>query len=380
MTARARVCIMTSSHTAFDERIFHKQAKSLAGAGYEVTIVAPHAAGEVLDGIRVKAVPKTKGLLKRAFLTAPRVLRAALREGADIYHFHDPELLPAGLLLRLLGKRVIYDAHEYYKQNFLSRRPASGALTRLTANVLDSIETQASRLFNGVIVVDRVTKDKFKGRAVTVSNFPYRPGKPARFKPRGGGFKCVYAGGLSADRGLFKMIEAMEHVDRPARLILLGRVSEEDRLRARKMKGYERVEFLGFRPWPEVLKLLPECDLGLVLLQPVPAYIHAGEGTVKLFEYMASGLPVLGSNFPNLARIIMGEGCGATVNPADPVEIAGKIMYLADNPDVASGMGKNGWNAVMEKYNWEMEAEKLFGLYSRILDECVVVSGRKAVA
>ncbi|MGC2422919.1 MAG: glycosyltransferase, partial [Nitrospirota bacterium] len=234
------------------------------------------------------------------------------------------------------------------------------------AYAFDLLETFASSFFDGVIVVDRTIGNKFKGRATVVSNYPYSPKNPLLPKGRGKEFKCVYAGGLSADRGLFKMIEAMEHLNRPARLILIGTLSDEDRVKAGKMKGYEKVEHLGSRSWSDVLNFLPECDLGLVLLQPVPAYILAGEGTIKLFEYMASGLPVLSSNFVNLERIIKETGCGATVDPTDPKEIAKKIMYFADNPEVAKHAGENGRTAIIEKYNWEEEADKLLRLYKFI--------------
>ncbi len=367
MKAKAKVCILSSGHPPYEGRVFEKEAKSLLKAGYEVVFVAPHTADEVLDGITVRAVPGFESLFRRALITAPLAFKASLREKADVYHFHDPELLPAGLLLKLLGNRVIYDVHEYNKQNFMSRQPGYWGLRKLIANVFDFFETLSSRIFNGVVVVDKVIEAKFKGRAVMVSNFPGRPVNPVRTKKSGGEFKCVYAGGIIADRGLFKMVEAMEHVERPARLILLGELSPEDRRKAEEMKGYERVDYRGYRPWQEVLSLLPECDLGLVLLQPVPAYMLAGEGTVKLFEYMGSGIPVLGSALPNLKRIIEREDCGLTVDSTDPVEIARKITYFIDNPEAARRMGENGRKAVMEKYNWEIEAGKLIGLYSRIL-------------
>lgn len=367
MSTGIRICILTSSHSPFDGRIFHRHAKCLAKAGYDTTIIVPHTADEVVDGVRIKAVPKSTSRFKRLLITPFYVFKAAIREEADIYHFHDPELILFGLLLKLLGKRVVYDVHEYYKLNYMTRRPSSSFLRYLFAYIFDFLETRVSRLYDGVVAVDRMIESKFKGMAVTVSNYPYRPGNSVRINARVGEFKCVYAGGLNADRGLFKMIEAMEHVDRPARLILLGSISDEYRRKSEKMKGYEKVEILGHRSWEEVQERLQECDLGLVLLQPVPAYFYAGEGTVKLFEYMGAALPVLGSNFPNLERIINEAGCGTTVDPTDPVEIARKIIAFAEDPINAKRMGENGRRAVMEKYNWETESKNLLGLYNRIL-------------
>ncbi len=366
MDAKTRVCILTSSHTAYDERFFHKQAKCLAGAGYDVTIVAPHHADEVANGIRIKAVAGAKSRHGRLLLNPVRVLAAGIREKAAIYHFHDPELIPAGLVLRLMGKKVIYDSHEYYKLKLLSRRRIPAVLRRLAAWSFDVLETLASLLFSGVVVVDSVTEVKFGGKATVVSNYPYKGAVAARAGRGDGIFRCVYVGGLSEDRGLFKMIEAMEYADSRVRLVLAGRISDNDLERAGRLKGFERVDYLGWIPWNKVLELLPGCDLGLVLLQPTPAYIYAGENTVKLFEYMSAGLPVLGSRFPNLEKIISETGCGVTVDPTDPVEIARRISLFAENPEASSRMGNNGRSAVADRYNWEAEAGKLLGLYDTL--------------
>ncbi|MHB8174458.1 MAG: glycosyltransferase, partial [Nitrospirota bacterium] len=100
-------------------------------------------------------------------------------------------------------------------------------------------------------------------------------------------------------------------------------------------------------------------------------YLYHGENSIKLFEYMMAGLPVLGSNFINLERIIMENECGLTVDPTDPARIAEKIMYLANNPEISRKMGENGVKAVMERYNWEKEEEKLLALYHKILNPVV---------
>lgn len=369
MKNKPKVCILTSGHNASNPRVFHKQAKSLAKAGYDVTFVAPDEADSVIDGVRIKAVPRLKNSLKRMTVTSARVFMAGLAEKAEVYHFHDPELIPYGLILRALGKKVIYDVHEYYRLKLESKGGIPSWLRGFAARAFDLFETIASRFFNGVIVVDQVTGGKFYGRAIQVSNYPYLPEESAQARHAGadGVFWCVYAGGLSGDRGLFKMIEAMEYVDGRVRLVLLGRCREKDWQKAKTLKGYEKVDWLGLLPWPDVMKLLPGCDLGLVLLQPTPAYLYAGENTVKLFEYMMFGLPVLCSDFPNLTRIVEGEGYGLAVDPTSPVRIAEKIMYLMENPELRKKMGERGKDAVDKKYNWETESKKLLGLYDRVL-------------
>src|SRR6266852_8296265 len=112
-----RVCVLTSVHSPFDVRIFHKECKALVQAGYRVSMVAPHEEDMVVEGVAIRAVPRSRRRIWRMTGTALHVLRKALAEQADVYHFHDPELIPVGLFLRACGKKVVYDIHEDVPQD-----------------------------------------------------------------------------------------------------------------------------------------------------------------------------------------------------------------------------------------------------------------------
>ena len=107
------VCMLTSVHSAFDTRIFYRQARTLAKAGYSVTIIAQHDKDELVDGIGIVALPKPKNRLWR-MLGTWRVFKLALKQKSEIYHFHDSELIPVGLLLKLFadGKVIYKDRQE----------------------------------------------------------------------------------------------------------------------------------------------------------------------------------------------------------------------------------------------------------------------------
>src|SRR6476469_5707469 len=117
---RVHVVQLTSVHFADDLRII-KECRSLAGAGYQVTLIAPHPSDEITGGVQIRGVPVVEGRLRRMTLTVWRTYREAVRQRADIYHFHDPELIPVGLLLKARGKKVVYDAHEAYPQKILCK-------------------------------------------------------------------------------------------------------------------------------------------------------------------------------------------------------------------------------------------------------------------
>lgn len=116
-----KICHITTVHPAHDARIFYRMCAGLAAKGHEVTLIASAPfAGE----FGVRSSPWNKriapaGRISRIILA----LRAALAENADIYHFHDPELISLGLALKLLrpSKIVVYDVHEDYPSMMLEK-------------------------------------------------------------------------------------------------------------------------------------------------------------------------------------------------------------------------------------------------------------------
>src|SRR6476646_3801063 len=111
---RPRIVHLTSVHTARDNRILDRECRYLATRGYSVTLIAPHACDEMIDNVYIRAVPTPSSRRQRMAHVGRAVYRLAVAEDADLYHFHDPELIPFALLLRRRNKKVIYDVHEDY--------------------------------------------------------------------------------------------------------------------------------------------------------------------------------------------------------------------------------------------------------------------------
>jgi glycosyltransferase involved in cell wall biosynthesis len=151
----------------------------------------------------------------------------------------------------------------------------------------------------------------------------------------------------------------------PARLALAGQFSEpglEAELSAHA--GWARVTAHGQLDRDGVRRVMARAIAGLVTLHPVANYLEALP--VKMFEYMAAGIPVIASRFPLFRDIVEGGHCGLCVDPVDPQAIASAIDYLVTNPDIAKLMGENGRKAVLEKYNWSGQALKLTDFYGVI--------------
>ena len=167
-----KVAHLTSVHTPFDTRIFHKECKTLAQAGYDVVLVAPHDRDEVVGGVRIRARPAPRNRLDRVSRTVWRVYRAARAEDAEVYHFHDPELIPVGLLLHMQGKPVIYDVHEDDVTAIRQKPYLPRALRPLLAAILGRMEACVARCFH-IVVAEKYYTRRFPG-ATTVLNYPIR--------------------------------------------------------------------------------------------------------------------------------------------------------------------------------------------------------------
>jgi glycosyltransferase involved in cell wall biosynthesis len=364
-----KVCILTSVHPPFDTRIFHKQAKTLVKAGYDVTLIAQHDGDEVVDGIKIIALPKPKNRFQRMMGTW-RVFRIALRQKADVYHFHDPELLPAGMLLKILTKgRVIYDVHEDYPAAILTKHWLTPPVRKPIAKIANYIEKWGASRLNYIVAATKDIAGKFErtGEVATIKNYPI----VERFQPiprcDTGQPTLIYAGGLSPIRGISEIVHAMTYLDscRNARLVLYGKFETESyRGLVQGLQGFDWVEYRGLVKPEDAWQQLGFATIGIVCFLPAPNHINAMPN--KLFEYMAAGIPVVASNFPLWKEIVEGNNCGLTVNPLCPSEIARAIEYLLDHPAEALHMGENGRRAVLEKYNWEAESKKLLEIYERL--------------
>jgi glycosyltransferase involved in cell wall biosynthesis len=362
---------MTSVHAPDDARIFAKECRTLAAAGYDVHLIAPKADDEVSHGVRIWGVraPRSGHRLERMTSTVLQVYRRARSIGAELYHFHDPELMPIATLLARSGRPVIYDAHEDLAAAMLDKPWLPRRVRHPVARLAARIEPATASRLAAVVAATPAIAERFSGRGcevVTVNNYPDLTDFEATGRPGVSKEPAVcYVGGITAIRGIDTMVDAIAKTD--ARLLLAGPFDPRglaDGLRA--SPGWGQVVSFGPVRRPQVAEIFARAMAGVVVFKPAANHLRAQP--TKMFEYMSAGLPVIASNFPLWRNIVEGNACGICVDPMSPAALADAIRWILANPEEAAEMGENGRRAVRTTYNWEAEGRRLTTLYRRLLD------------
>lgn len=368
--AQTRVVHLTSAHPRTDVRIFHKQCKSLAQAGYDVHLCVADGLGDAeLDKVHIHSIERPTGRLQRMLLKPLQVWSKARQLNAAVYHFHDPELIFIGLLLRLSGKKVIYDVHEDVPRDILTKAWIPGPLRSLIAFTVEHVENFAARCYSAIVAATPHIAARFarvQPKSVDINNFPILSEllsieRPSSIEPTAR--TVCYVGGISRVRGAIEMIQAIELAD--ARLIMAGPIETESlRKELESLPGWRKVDYRGVVGRDAVRQIYSESQLGLVLLHPIANYLDSLP--VKMFEYMAAALPSLASDFPLWKDILEPRNAGRCTAPLDVAGVAQQIDRMLDDPALSLQMGKNGRQAVIQTYNWGLEEAKLVALYGQL--------------
>ena len=369
---------LTTLHPRDDARIYIKEVKTLASSlPHEVVLMVADGKGNEDKEQQGRVYVYDLGLLGggrfgRFIFGSWRAFFAINKHRPTVVHFHDPELIPLAMLLKIIVCKVIYDIHEDLPRQILSKEWLPAILRKPITEFMRCLEWLAAKVFDAIVPATPKIAERFPvDKTAIIQNFPVVKEMlgfmqvPYIQRPKA----FAYAGYITKDRGIFEVVQALHmlHEINGIRLDLAGKFTQrglEDELKL--LSGWPLVRFHGWLSREQLALFLGSVRAGLVLHHPIPNEIDAQP--IKLYEYMSAGLPIIASNFPLLMQIIEDVGCGLIVDPLDIKAVAAAMRWLLDHPDDAEAMGRRGRQAVLRIYNWDVEAVKLINLYNKILD------------
>ncbi len=363
-----RICHITTVHSPFDTRIFHKECITLVKEGYEVILIAPHPMDEKIKRVQLRGIPVHRNRLKRFFIGNWNVVIKAFSAKARLYHYHDPELFFACLLLRLCGKKIIYDMHEDLpKQVMIKNWMGSKVFRKLISYLVKMLEWFELKMFNAIIVVVPELQNRLgTNKTILLRNFP-RKELAESAVPVLKSFPepvVIYAGGLTKVRGVRELINAVALSKHNLRLWLAGKwESETFRDECKEITGWDRVIELGNLPHEEVYRYMKSSAIGMCTLYETENVKVSLP--VKGFEYMACHIPMVMSAIRYWEKIF--SGCALFCDPLNAQQIAGCIDQILDDEMLKKNMIAKSDELIANEYSWEVESLKLVRLYKHLL-------------
>lgn len=381
-TAR-RIVHISTVHQPFDQRIFYRECVSLAAAGYDTHLLAPLPVSQLeRQGVHVHSLgslaEQRLGLaVGRRWQRIQRAAILARRLRADLYHLHDPELIPLGLWLKAVtGARVVFDCHENNTAYIQQKHHLHPLLRGGLASGMAVLERWAARTFDAIITADQGVADlylrRFRARRVmTIHNFPQldlflNQPPPSEDAP----FDLVYHGSIPRYHleVTFAVAEALRRRGRRARWLFFGKCPEAAWAQAELARRGLLADIVldpHLIPHDQVAARVRQAQIGFIPLPDLPKFRH--NIPTKLFEFMALGMPVVLSDLPP-SRPFVGDGrCAFMVAPNDYDGYAEAILRLLDDPALRRTMGAEGRNRVMNEFNWQREAQYLLALYAELM-------------
>lgn len=373
-----KLCHVTSAHDRYDTRIFQKECKTLSKSGYQVyLIVNDDISDEEIDGVKIVSTNiQPKSRFERFFKTKKKMLQIALQIDADIYHFHDPDLIGFAWKLkkRKQNIKIVFDSHEDIPAQILEKEWMPSIFRKFISNCFQKYQEVFLKHFDYLIGVTPHVVNKLKkinNKTEMITNFPVFEEESDSISENNNvpnNILC-FAGGIQEQWNHQRILSVLKDVD--AEYLLCGSGDESYIEKLKTYPEWSKVKYMGKISFEEVGKIYIKSSVGMAILSysPNTNYEKGTLGNTKIFEYMQAGLPVICSDFELWKEIVEKNNCGICVNPTDVQEIKKAVIYLLQNPTIRKKMGQNGRKLVREKLNWNVESSKLATIYTNLLCE-----------
>jgi glycosyltransferase involved in cell wall biosynthesis len=373
-----KVLNLSTVHRWNDPRIFYKVACTLARKFEVIHAAVGDGEDRVVEGVDVRILGQWKSHWQRPRLWC-KALRLIRRSGADVVHFHDPELALLLLPFAFLGNRkFVCDIHEHPSGAIAGREWIPKGIRGLVAKIFSALLRSAPYFYDQVILAEQRYQQLFPERknVHTILNHALIPDPDPPWIDRYRDFnpekdlRLLYLGALVEDRGALKMLDMFERIQNifpNATLELIGRAWPDDlhnKLKIASEKSDGKLKLHGFLDFNQAGEWLQRAHIGLIPLQPHPN--HVVSIVTKFYDYMIYGLPGVVSNFPLWEEFIRQNPVGMTADPTDPQKLAEAVIRLAEDADLLRTMSRTGYHLVREKFDWKQQGTMLVQIYEEL--------------
>lgn len=374
-----KVCHFSSVHSIHDTRVFERECASIAN-DFSVTLIGIGKFSGIKKDVNIIGVKKPNKPWLRFFSTIWIVFAKAVHQNADIYHIHDAEMIPFGLVLSFAGKKVVYDIHENTKTDILLKHWIPNYQKKIIATIYDWCLKSAAKHMHFIPVIWRkkdITAFYCKPNQYTiVQNFAdHKQLKPYCVTNRAAITQNnLFYIGMLKDMyyNIYQLFDAMLILKQQGintHLHCVGYfgigINNNFNDYPRWLEIKDSITFYGKLNINEAYAISANCKIGICLKNQPEEMVLSHER--KLFEYMAIGLPYISCNQTIYQDISERFNAGITTNLTHANDFAIAIKSLLLNPELLNEMALNATNAVQQGINWESEYKKLKSLYEKLV-------------
>lgn len=367
------VAHITTLHPRDDVRIFQKQVTSLSNLKNVKMhmFVYDGKPSETISAVHIINIGNPfSNRFMRFIVGSVLMMNCIIINNIHVVHFHDPELSFVALFSKLLGKRVICDVHEDVPLQILNKKWIYPSARRLISKLFFYFDKIFSLAWDHIITATpSIARYYDSGKTTIICNYPIvTKVLQSNTKNRAADdHPFVYVGGISYDRGINTVMEAISGFDRKIINVVGKFDNETTRANAEKHSGWKNLTYTSWVTRAEVQCILLNSKCGIVTFHPIANHLEAQPN--KLFEYLEAGIPVIASDFPLWRALVEKYDCGILVNPLDSTDIFNAMLWILENPSEAVRMGNNGRAAVLDNFNWDAEVVKLYSIYRTFLTD-----------
>lgn len=369
-----KVVHLSSVHYVFDTRIFHRECISLVQLGYDVDFIAQHDTNEIVRGVNIIALPKVVKKSDRFLKVIPALWKLTKKyPKSTVFHFHDSELIPIGLMLKRKGFRVIYDIHEDVPKDLLAKTWIPKFVRKPLSAIISYLEKKADNKLDALIsVIEEINNRFINNNRYIVRNYPnyneFVSSDDSNIEYLEREFNISYIGEIQIERGIQHIVQSLPIVaqNHPSiKFDLGGKINSSYKEYLASLTGWAYTNFHGWINREKLPNILQNSRVGLLVLDKHPNFENSKP--VKLFEYMLSGIPIIASDFPYWKKLISEANCCLFVEPSNPNAIAEAINWIFEHPNEAKKMGQRGKEFAMKNFSWETELQSLASCYKQVL-------------